>query len=61
MTEEEEREINKALLTDTELREQYRSLCTLKHELDASQLEPSAQTELNILTYARNALNKVKQ
>jgi hypothetical protein len=60
MTEEEEREINKALLTDTELRANYRDLCALKHELDAAQLEPSAQTEMNILAYARKASDKVK-
>jgi hypothetical protein len=52
-TEKEEQEISKALLTDTELRELYTSMLALKKEMDSAKLEPSPQTVLNILSYAR--------
>ena len=52
-TEKEEQEISKALLTDSELRELYASMLALKKEMDKAQLEPSPQTVLNILSYAR--------
>ena len=52
-TEKEEQEISKALLTDSELRELYTSMLAMKKELDSAQLEPSPQTVLNILSYAR--------
>lgn len=53
-TEKEEREINKALLADNELRELYQSMSAMKNELDKAQLEPAASTVLNILSYSRN-------
>lgn len=53
-TEKEEREINKALLSDNELRELYQSMCAMKKEMDKAQLEPSSNTVLNILSYSRN-------
>lgn len=53
-SEKEEREINKALLTDHSLRELYRSMSAMKAELDKAQLEPSASTVLNILSYSRS-------
>jgi hypothetical protein len=51
-TEKEEREINRALITDTHLREQYNSMCALKREMDIAQLDPSAETVQNILHYS---------
>lgn len=53
-TAKEEQEINKALLTDNELRELYQSLCAMKNELDKVQLEPAPSTVLNILSYSRS-------
>lgn len=52
-TEKEEQEINKALLTDTELRSMYTSMEALKKEMDKAHLEPSPATVLNILSYSR--------
>lgn len=52
-TEKEEQEISKALLTDTELCAVYTSMLALKREMDKAQLEPSASTVLNILSYSR--------
>ena len=52
-TEKEEQEINKALLSDSELRAMYTSMSTIKKEMDSAQLEPSPATVLNILSYAR--------
>lgn len=52
-SEKEEQEISKALLTDSELRELYASMLALKKEMDKAQLQPSPQTVLNILSYAR--------
>lgn len=53
-TEKEEREINKALLADNELRELYQSMSAMKTEMDKAQLEPSSNAVLNILSYSRN-------
>ena len=53
-TEKEEQEINKALLSDTELRTLYTSMLALKNDLDKAQLEPSSATVLNILSYSRS-------
>lgn len=53
-TEKEEQEINKALLTDSELRAMYTSMLAIKKEMDASHMEPSAQTVLNILSYSKS-------
>jgi hypothetical protein len=52
-SEEETKEINKALLCDSELQEQYKELSVLRKELDAVRLEPSATSVQNILNYAR--------
>jgi hypothetical protein len=52
-TEEETREINKALLCDSDLQAQYKQLNAGKQVLDATQLQPSASTVLNILNYSR--------
>ena len=53
-TEKEEQEINKALLTDTELRNLYSSMLAMKNEMDKAQLEPSPATVMNILSYSRS-------
>ena len=53
-TEKEEQEINKALLSDAELRAMYTSMEALKNEMDKAQMEPSPSTVLNILSYSRS-------
>lgn len=52
-SEEETKEINKALLCDSELQTQYKELNATRKELDAARLEPSAEVVDNILNYAR--------
>jgi hypothetical protein len=52
-SEEETKEINKALLCDSELQTQYKELSATRKELDAARLEPSAEVVDNILNYAR--------
>lgn len=53
-TEKEEQEINRALLSDTELRAMYSTMVALKREMDKAQVEPSPSTVLNILSYSRS-------
>lgn len=53
ITEKEEREINNALLCDSELLAMYNELSAIKKRLESAVLEPSSQTVLNILSYAR--------
>jgi hypothetical protein len=53
-TEKEEQEINKALLCDTDLRALYKSMCSIKKEMDSAQLEPSPKTVMNILNYSKS-------
>ena len=52
-SEEETKEINKALLCDSELQTQYKELNATRKELDAARLEPSAEVVDNVLNYAR--------
>lgn len=52
-SEEETKEINKALLCDGELQTQYKELNATRKELDAARLEPSSEVVENILNYAR--------
>ena len=52
-SEEETKEINRALLCDGELQTQYKDLNASKAMLDDVRLQPSANTVLNILSYAR--------
>lgn len=52
-SEEETKEINKALLCDSELQTQYKELNATRKELDAARLEPSSEIVENILNYAR--------
>ena len=53
-TEEENREISKALLCESELRAAYTSLCAIKKEMDDAQMEPAPSTVLSILNYSRS-------
>jgi hypothetical protein len=52
-SEKEERELNNALLCDSELLAMYNELCAIKNRLEEAVLEPSSQTVLNILSHAR--------
>lgn len=52
-SEEETREINKALLCDSELQAQYKELNATHKQLTKAKLEPSAASIQNILNYAR--------
>ena len=52
-SEEETKEINKALLCDSLLQSQYKELNESKRALDASNLQPSSDVVLNILSYSR--------
>ena len=57
-TEKETKEINKALICDSELQEQYKELMATKVQLDHSRLQPKAATIQNILGYARHLQEK---
>ena len=53
-TEKETREIDKALICDSDLQALYNELYVMKKNMDAAQLEPSSNAVLNILSYARS-------
>ena len=57
-SQEETKEIDKALLCDSELQGQYKELNALHRELDAVRLEPSAVSVQNILSYSRSMLGR---
>ncbi len=57
-SEKETKEINKALLCDSELQAQYKELNFVRHELDSARLEPSSESVQNILHYARSMQEK---
>ena len=57
-TEEERKEIDKALLRDEELKAQFAELRAVMKSLDSSQKEPSSKTILNILSYSRSTNGK---
>jgi hypothetical protein len=57
-TEEEAREISKALVCDPQLQSLYMELSTLKNEMDKIKLEPSSSTVLNILSYSKSLQEK---
>lgn len=50
---EETKEIDKALLLDSQLQRQYQEMAAMKKELDEAKLEPSDATIKNILHYAQ--------
>lgn len=52
-SEEETKEINKALLCDSDLQARYKELNALHKQLDKAKLEPSTDSVQNILNYAR--------
>jgi hypothetical protein len=52
-SEQETKEINKALLCDSELQAQYKELNASKNMLDETHMQPSASTVLSILNYSR--------
>ena len=59
-SEKEDKEISKALISDSELREQYQELLAVKNQLDRVQLEPSSASVLNIMSHARSQEEKLK-
>jgi hypothetical protein len=52
-SEEENRKINRALILDSELKTLYNELSSMKKDMDDAQVEPSASTVLNILSYSK--------
>jgi anti-sigma factor RsiW len=57
-TEEEKKEIDKALLRDDELKTLYAELRSVVKELDSSHAEPSSSTIHSILSYSRSPQGK---
>ena len=51
-------EINKALICDSELQEQFKELTATKSQLDTVRLQPSPASIGNILSYARGLQEK---
>jgi hypothetical protein len=51
---EETKEIDKALLSNSELQREYNELVSLKKELDTVQLQPSEDVVNKILNYAHS-------
>jgi hypothetical protein len=52
-SEEETKEIDKALLCDSELQRQYKEMVAMKKQMDEIQLNPSDAVIKNILHYAQ--------
>ena len=57
-TEKETREIDRALICDSELQKQYKELVSTKKQLDTVRMEPSERTINSILNYARGLQEK---
>jgi hypothetical protein len=55
---EETKEINKALMCDSELQAMYNELKSVMGKLDRDQAEPSSSAILNILAYSRSLKQK---
>lgn len=55
---EETKEINKALLCDSELQAMYNELKSAIGQLDRDQMEPSSLAVLNILAYSKSLQEK---
>jgi hypothetical protein len=51
-------EINKALICDSDLQEQFKELTATKSQLDTVRLQPSVASIRNILSYARGLQEK---
>jgi chromatin remodeling complex protein RSC6 len=58
ITEEESREIDRALLCDNELKALFNELRSMLDEIDAADLQPSPVTVQNILSYSRSLQEK---
>jgi hypothetical protein len=58
ITEKEEKQISNALLCDSELLALYNELSAIKKRLEGALIEPSSQTVLSILSYARGVKTK---
>ena len=58
ITEEESREIDRALLCDNELKALFNELRSMLDEIDAADLQPSPVTVQNILNYSRSLQEK---
>ena len=59
ITEEEKKEIDKALICDNELMACFKELSQTKESLNDVALEPSNATILNILSYSRSKQKSV--
>jgi hypothetical protein len=57
-TEEEKREIDRALVRDGKLKALYNEVRAALKELDEAALQPSAETVFNILNYSRTLQTK---
>ena len=57
-TEEEKREIDRALLRDNKLKALYNEVRAALKDLDEATLQPSASTVFNILNYSRSLQTK---
>jgi hypothetical protein len=57
-TEEEKKEIDKALIRDSQLMAQYNELRDMLQAIDEARLQPSNATILNILSYSRGLQEK---
>jgi hypothetical protein len=58
ITEEESREIDRALLCDNELKALFNELRSMLDEIEAADLQPSPVTVQNILSYSRSLQEK---
>lgn len=57
-SEEETREISKALICDAELQLQFNELKAVTKEMDKAEMQPSATAIANILNYSRGLQEK---
>jgi hypothetical protein len=59
-TEKERKEIDNALICDSELRAIYNELCTVKASMDEAHMQPSSATVLNILSYSKEQMEHAR-
>ena len=59
-TEKETREIDNALICDSELRALYNDLCSMKASIDEAHIEPSPATVLSILSYSKDQMEHAR-
>ena len=55
-SEKETKEIDNALICDSELQALYAELCAMKRNMDSAAVEPSSAAVVNILSYAQNVM-----